>query len=112
MPHHPDEEILQVKSAFHPTGVARRGDVVVRDTGPWTPAVHALLRHLEAVGFPAAPRVVGNGLDASGRETLTFIPGDFTHPGPWSLDGAAAVGALLRDLHAATTPFRPPADAH
>ena len=32
----------------------RRGHVVVRDTGPWMPAVHALLRHLEAVGFAAA----------------------------------------------------------
>jgi hypothetical protein len=26
---------------------------VVRDTGPWTPAVHTLLRHLERVGFDA-----------------------------------------------------------
>jgi len=113
MPHRHtgDEEVLRISSAFHPTGVIRRGDVIVRDSGPWTPAIHALLRHLEAVGFPAAPRLVGGGIDAAGRETLTFIPGDFTHPGPWSLDGAAAVGALLRDLHSATATFRPPADA-
>ena len=38
--------------------VHRQGDLVIRDTGPWTPAVHALLRHLEDVGFPAAPRLV------------------------------------------------------
>src|SRR5882757_497251 len=39
--------------------VYRRGDVVVRETGPWAPAVHALLRHLEQAGFTAAPRLVG-----------------------------------------------------
>jgi Ser/Thr protein kinase RdoA (MazF antagonist) len=39
---------------------------------------------------------------------LTFIDGEFTQPGPWSLDGAAALGRMLRDLHAATRTFRPP----
>jgi hypothetical protein len=47
--------------------VHRQGDVVIRDTGPWTPAVHALLRHLEEAGFAGAPRLVGTGLDAGGR---------------------------------------------
>jgi hypothetical protein len=50
----------------------------------------------------AAPRLVGSGLGQSGREMLTFIDGEFTQPGPWSLDGAAALGARLRDLHQAT----------
>jgi len=62
--------------------VRRRGNVVIRDAGPWTPAVHALLRHLEDVGFAAAPRLVGSGLDSDGREVLTFIDGEFTQPGP------------------------------
>jgi phosphotransferase family enzyme len=93
------------------TVVHRRGDTVIRDAGPWTPAVHALLRHLEAVGFRAAPRVVGSGFTPGGRETLTYIEGEFTQPGPWSLDGAAALGLLLRDLHQATSSFRPPAGA-
>jgi hypothetical protein len=91
--------------------VHRRGDVVIRDAAPWTPAVHALLRHLEDAGFAAAPRLVGSGLDTDGREVLTFIDGEFTQPGPWSLDGAAAVGRMLRDLHRATRSFRPPPDA-
>jgi Phosphotransferase enzyme family/NAD dependent epimerase/dehydratase family len=93
------------------TAVYRRGDVVIRETGPWTPAVHALLRHLEQAGFAAAPRLAGPGLDAHGREVLTFIDGEFTQPGPWSLDGAAALGRLLRDLHRATATFRPPLGA-
>ena len=73
--------------------------------------MHALLRHLEQGGFAAAPRLVGSGLDQDGREMLTFIDGEFTQPGPRSLEGAAALGVLLRDLHQATRAFRPPADA-
>ena len=72
----------------------RRGDVVIRDAGPWTPAVHALRRHLDDAGFPSAPRVVGSGFEENGRETLTFIDGEFIDTQPWSLDAAAAVGAL------------------
>jgi hypothetical protein len=91
--------------------VYRRGDVVIRDARPWTPAVHKLLRHLENVGFPAAPRVVGSGMDPDGRELQTFIEGEFTPHGPWSLDGVAALGVMLRSLHEATRTFRPPLDA-
>jgi hypothetical protein len=73
--------------------------------------VHRLLRHLEDVGFAAAPRLIGSGLTAEGREVLTFIEGEFTQSGPWSLDGALALGRLLRDLHEATRSFRPPPGA-
>jgi hypothetical protein len=78
--------------------VHRRGNVVIRDAGPWTPAVHALLRHLEDTGFAAAPRLVGSGLDTDGREMLTFIEGEFTQPGPWSrqLDLVPACFSRLR----------------
>lgn len=93
------------------TVVHRRGDTVIRDTGPWTPAVHALLRHLADAGFTGAPRLVGSGLDSGGREVLTFIEGEFTQPGPWSMEGAAALGTLLRSLHKATSSFRPPPGA-
>jgi len=105
----PDEPVLLEGGGR--TVVHRRGNTVVRDTGPWTPAVHALLRHLADVGFAAAPRLVGSGLDPDGREMLTFIEGEFTQPGPWRLDGAAALGSLLRSLHEATRSFRPPPDA-
>jgi hypothetical protein len=104
-------EVLREKSAFQPIAVHRIGDVVVRDASPWTPTVHALLRHLEDVGFAGAPRIVGSGFNDDGRETLTFIEGEFTQPGPWSLEGAASVGRLLRQLHSATASFTPPQDA-
>lgn len=53
-------------------GAWRIGGTVLRATGPWTAAVHALLGFL-------APRVEHTpgvlGFDARGREVLTFLPG-------------------------------------
>lgn len=90
--------------------VLRIGDRVHRPAGEWTPAVHALLRHLEGKGFKGAPRV--HGLDPDGREILDFIPGDA--PGSEvrvSDEALADVAGLLRAFHDATLDFVPPADA-
>lgn len=91
-------------------GVHRVGQTVRRPTGPWTPAVHQLLHHLERVGFRGAPRALG--IDGQGREILTFIPGAVVHPR--LLDDAALVrvARLIRAYHAAATSFDPPPDAH
>lgn len=92
--------------------VVRVGDTVRRVAGPWTTTVHALLRHLEAVGFEGAPRVLG--FDERGREILTFVSGSTI---PASLEGFSAdavlveTATLLRRYHDATTTFVPPADA-
>lgn len=51
----------------------RVGDTVRRRAGPWTPAVHSLLRYLEQAGFEA-PRVLG--IDEQGREILGYIAGE------------------------------------
>lgn len=91
--------------------VTREGHVVYRSAGPWTPAVQALLRHLERAGFNGCPRLVGAGISPDGREMLTFIEGATNHPRAWSADGVAAVGRLLRALHDATASFEPPPDA-
>jgi hypothetical protein len=91
-------------------GAVRAGNTVRRRTGPWTPAVHALLGHL-AGRVPGVPDVLG--FDEQGREVLSFMPGrvididteplgiaqvfsvarwtrvfheavaGFAHPGPW-----------------------------
>lgn len=86
-----------------------------RPTGPWTPAVHALLRHLEAHGFDGAPRVLG--IDERGREILTFLPGatvGVVRPWPaWvhSETALVEVGGWLRRYHDAVADFVPPAGA-
>jgi hypothetical protein len=85
------------------TEVQRVGNTIRRATGPWTPAVHALLQHLEAVGFDAAPRVLG--IDEQGREVLTFVEGEET---TWSDDELAVAGRLVRRYHDAVASFMPP----
>jgi hypothetical protein len=79
-------------------GVVRVGDTVRRPLGPHSPLVHLVLRHLDAVGFGGAPRFLG--VDAQGREVLTFVEGEVAgRPWPgWYGDDerAASVARLLR----------------
>ncbi|WP_193337291.1 phosphotransferase [Devosia beringensis] len=93
------------------TAVSRIGDVVHRQTGSWAKSVHALLHHLEAEGFAGAPRVIGSGFDAEGRETLSFIEGTSPHPGPWPEEALFSLGRMLADFHRASASFAPPTDA-
>jgi Ser/Thr protein kinase RdoA (MazF antagonist) len=86
--------------------VERRGDTVRRGAGNWTPAVHALLRHLHQVGFEGAPRPLGLERDV---EILTFVPGgEATH----SDEELMRVGELVRAFHFASQAFVAPAAAH
>jgi Ser/Thr protein kinase RdoA (MazF antagonist) len=92
------------------SGAVLVGNTVRRRTGPWTPAVHALMTYLQG-RVPAVPKVLGH--DEAGREILSYLPGrvvdidserlspgqlaslvrwtrafheavaEFAHPGPW-----------------------------
>jgi hypothetical protein len=96
-------------SGDEPSKARLAGGVVYREAGPWSPAVLALLRHLERAGFDGAPRVVEPGLAPDGREMVSFVPGISPHPGPWAPDAVAGVGRLLRGLHDAAASFVLPA---
>lgn len=100
-----------VKPDGRVSSVSRRGGVVLRPVQRWTASVHALLRHLEEVGFDAAPRLVGDGRDGHGKEVVTYVEGTFVHPRAWSDEGVWQVGRLLRQLLEATSTFRPTAGA-
>ena len=96
----------------HLSAVVRAGNTVRRPTGPWTPAVHALLRYLEDVGYDGAPRVLG--VDELGREILSFIPGEAAAGGNlphyvWTQQTLIDVARLLRRYHDAVALFVPPA---
>lgn len=108
-----DGEALRAPDLFHATAVSRRGPVVVKETGPWAATVRSLLEHLHNVGCAWSSRPAGSEFDRDGRQTIgyRYVEGEFLHPGPWSLEGAAAVGRLLRELHEATASYRPPPDA-
>ena len=99
------------------SGIVRRGDRLLRPVGPWSPAVHEYLRHLEAAGFAGSPRVLGTEGD---REVLTFLEGDVAvdplwQPGhghrlpPYARTDVALRGAaeLIRKLHCAAAGYQP-----
>jgi Phosphotransferase enzyme family len=94
-------------------GVVRVGDTVRRPAGPQTPAVHALLSHLHAVGFDGAPRPLG--IDERGREVLSFLPGTVPWPDRFDLleprMRLVRAAGLIRRFHDAVTGFAPPAGA-
>ena len=84
--------------------VIRRGDTVRRITGPWTAAVHKLLKAYEQARVRHVPAV--HGVDDEGREILTFIPGEvlaWQKPEVlWDPAHLTAAAVLLRNLHDAS----------
>lgn len=103
-----DEELAL--SGGNLSNVVRIGDTVRRSTGPWTPAVHDLLRHLESVGMQGVPRALG--FDSQGREVLSYLAGEVpvSEPWPqhvWSLSTIADVGKWLANYHRAVSGYRP-----
>ncbi|NUT43342.1 MAG: phosphotransferase [Thermoactinospora sp.] len=85
-------------------GVVRVGETVRRPAGPATPAVHALLSHLESAGFAGAPRFLG--MDGLGREILTFVQGRSGLSLASSADEfLAELAVLVREFHDATAGF-------
>ncbi|WP_375389779.1 phosphotransferase [uncultured Amnibacterium sp.] len=92
--------------------VRREGDVVVRRTSWWSPAVHDLLRHLERQGFPESVRLLG--LDADGNERLALIEG-VGGMEAWRrivpVAGLREYARLIRRYHDAVRDYAPPADA-
>jgi hypothetical protein len=83
-------------------GIVRVGQTVRRPLHDRSNYFHALLRHLEAVGFDGAPRLLG--IDAQGREVLTYIPGEVVVRSPTWLSDARLDSAarLIRRFHDAT----------
>jgi hypothetical protein len=93
-------------------GAVLIGDVVHKAAAPWTPTVHALLRHLEQAGVDGVPRAVG--FDEQGRQMLTYLPGEMIGKRvPWPAWAYAdstlvQVGQWMRRVHDATAAFAPP----
>ena len=94
------------------TAVVRVGDTVRRAAGPWTPTIHAFMRHLRAAGFEMVPEPLG--IDDRGREVISFLPGaPATYPPAdfvWSETTLSAVARSLRAFHDASLGFVPPAN--
>ena len=106
-----DEEI-PLEGGNLTAGIVRVGDTVRRPRRPGSELGQAVLRHLEAVGFPHAPRFLG--IDAQGREILSFAPGRtiWPHEADRLVDGSVLepIGALARALHDALATFPSPVE--
>jgi hypothetical protein len=104
--HADGDEVGELLAGGNVGRVWRVGDTVRRETGPWSPAVHRLLRHLE--GMPAVPRF--HRIDEHGREVLDYLPGRIVHVDRAVLSDAqlVAVGVWARQLHEATSSFTDP----
>ncbi len=104
-----EHEVLLLGGIANQGRVVRVGDTVRRPQRSWSAATHALLLHLEAVGFEGAPRFLG--VDSRGREVLSYIPGaTVVEPYPeWALTDEAVVSVahLLRGYHDAVWTFEP-----
>lgn len=87
--------------------VVRRGDVVHRSAGPWTPTIHRLLNHLGRHEIAWLPRPVG--VDEHGREVLTYLPGTVpSYPMPpwvWTERVLADAAERLAQFHQASASF-------
>lgn len=85
------------------------GSTVHRQTGTWTPTIHALLDFLKAKKFAYSPAVLG--IDEKGREILEFLPGKAaTRPWPPQLlkdEGLAQAATMLKQYHAIVKDFQP-----
>jgi Ser/Thr protein kinase RdoA (MazF antagonist) len=106
------EEREEVLAGGNMTAVVRVGDTVRRSAGPWTPTIHAFMRHLRAAGFAMVPEPLG--IDDRGREIISFLPGaPATYPLPdfaWSDATLTVVARTLRAFHDASRGFVPPPD--
>src|SRR5262245_45895101 len=81
--------------------VVRIGNQIYRNTGPWTPTIHKLLKQLRGRGVIEDPEVIG--IDKKGREILSFIQGNVgNYPLPewlWSDVILHESFALMRRFH-------------
>ncbi|TCO33644.1 phosphotransferase family enzyme [Kribbella steppae] len=105
----PDVETQLLGGTANRGLVVRVGDTVRRPLRASSTATHALLEHLERVGFSGAPNFLG--VDSQKREVLSYVPGEtVTPPYPaWSMTDEAldSVARLLREYHQAVAGFDP-----
>lgn len=80
--------------------VVRLGDTVRRAPKARAEFVHRLLRYFEDRGWPGAPRFLG--MDARGREILTYLDGHVPCAGQASVrapENLVAIARLMRQFH-------------
>jgi Ser/Thr protein kinase RdoA (MazF antagonist) len=95
----------------HVNTIYRESDRIARPMDEWSPAVHAVLRHLEARGFRHSPRFLGTGVYRDRPvEWLSWIDGVEIPAADYSIEALRQLGEMIRELHDATQDFVLPDD--
>jgi hypothetical protein len=90
----------EVLAGARPRGIVRIGDTVRRPPSE-SPLAADLLRHLEAVRFAGAPKLLG--VDDLGRDVLSFLPGEvMPERPPVTAERLQSAARLIRRFHDAT----------
>lgn len=90
-------------------GVVRVGDTVRRPTHERSAFVQRVLIRLGEADVPGVPRHLG--IDAAGREILTFLPGETGHGrSDWTDEQLAALAVIVRRMHDALADIAGPAE--
>lgn len=91
------------------TSIYKKNETVLREQKAWSPTIHRVLLHLEKIGYTNSPRFIE--IDDSGREVLSFVPGDckanypFTNNKLEQLSIIKKVAEMMREYHDATLSF-------
>jgi hypothetical protein len=111
-------EVELTGGTANPGGIVRIGETVRRPRHPASEVVQSFLGHLHASGVGKVPQPMG--FDESGREVVSYIPGQVAHP-PFGSDGSLPewatrdelmieVAELQAQIHQAADNFMPPPD--
>ncbi|GAB3408000.1 aminoglycoside phosphotransferase/kinase family protein [Flindersiella endophytica] len=104
----------EILSGGYNSSPVREGATVVRQAGPWTPSVHALLHHLRESGFDRVPEPISLSADGT-TETLGYVEGTAgTYPltvEQRSEEALVDVAQTIRAMHDVTARFAFPVDA-
>ena len=89
--------------------VMRLGETVRKSWSEATPSVTRFVRALRAAGVDVPePR----GRDEQGRQVVEFVPGTpAIERMPLDADELRRVGSMIREIHDASAPYAPEADA-
>jgi thiamine kinase-like enzyme len=91
------------------TSIYKKNETVLREQKPWSSTIHRVLLHLEKVGHTNSPRFIG--IDDSGKEVLSFVPGDCKFDYPFTNDEQEQlliiknVAEMMRKYHDASLSF-------
>lgn len=103
------EHVCEKLSGGNLTSVLRYNETVLREQKPWSPTIHRVLLHLEKLGYEYSPKFLG--IDDSGKEILSFVPGECAQDYPITNDHHGQllviqkVARMMRRFHDATLSF-------